>query len=165
MPVFKAPNGIAEIKAVFGDITRYVRADGTINPTWEATFMVAQPIPFALPLSWDPSISVSKIRVHRVAAPVFAQVFAAINDRGLSSKLRSYGGAYVYRPKRGAVSQYSVHSWGVAIDLDVDTNQMGKAGDMAPEIVAVFREFGFTWGGGWSGKNVDPMHFQLCTGY
>jgi hypothetical protein len=34
---------------------------------------------------------------------------------------------------------------------------------MREEIIGVFKESGFIWGGDW--KRKDPMHFQYCTGY
>lgn len=49
--------------------------------------------------------------------------------------------------------------------LNPETNRQGSAEDMHPEIVALFREYGFKWGGDWSGKSKDTMHFQYCTGY
>jgi hypothetical protein len=42
---------------------------------------------------------------------------------------------------------------------------MGSAGNMDPRLVELFERHGFTWGGRWSGKNKDPMHFQYCSGY
>jgi hypothetical protein len=42
---------------------------------------------------------------------------------------------------------------------------MGKPGRMPESIVQTFRDFGFTWGGDWSGRSRDPMHFQYCSGY
>ena len=36
---------------------------------------------------------------------------------------------------------------------------------LVPGIVKVFESFGFTWGGRWSGRGKDPMHFQFCSGY
>ena len=36
---------------------------------------------------------------------------------------------------------------------------------MDQAVVNVFRSFGFKWGGDWSYRSKDPMHFQFCTGY
>ena len=68
MTPFQAPNGLDAIKAMFGNINTYIREDGTISPNWEMNYMVSQPIAFAMPLSWDKSVLVSKIRVHKLAA-------------------------------------------------------------------------------------------------
>ncbi len=56
------------------------------------------------------------------------------------------------------------HSSGIAIDLNPETNRTGTPGDMDPQIVAVFKQHGFKWGGDWLGRK-DPMHFQYCSGY
>ncbi len=78
--------------------------------------------------------------------------------------MKSYGGGYSYRPKRGALKP-STHSWGIAFDLNPATNAMGTAGDMDPRLVALLEGYGFLWGGRWAGRSKDPMHFQYCTGY
>lgn len=160
----KTPNGLAEIISTFGDLASYVRSDGTVDPRWESEKMMAVPIPFSIPLAWDTKIKVSSMRVHRSIASVLNDTFTAINDRGLASHIKTYGGGYNFRPKR-SVAKYSTHSWGIAIDLNPATNPMGARGDMPMIIVDVFREFGWKWGGDWSGRNCDPMHFQFCTGY
>ena len=157
------PNGLSQIIQTFGDINKFVRSDGTIDPKWEQN-MVAVPIPFSIPLSWALNTKVSSIRVHRKLAPTLAATFQAIYDRGLANLVQTYGGAYMYRPKRGS-AKFSTHSWGIALDLNTATNQMGTKGDIDPRIVGVFREFGWKWGGDWSGVNCDPMHFQFATGY
>ena len=82
----------------------------------------------------------------------------------LRDKLRSYGGCFNFRAKRSG-SKLSTHAWGIAIDLNPETNGMGRDGDMPAGIVRVFESFGFTWGGRWSGAGKDPMHFQFCSGY
>ena len=49
--------------------------------------------------------------------------------------------------------------------LDEEWGQVRTKGNMDPEIIQVFRSHGFKWGGEFSGKSIDPMHFQYCTGY
>lgn len=159
-----APNGLNAINATFGSLKDYVRPDGTIDPRWETERMVAVPIPFSIPLAWDTKVRVSSMRVNKALVEVLQATFKALNDRGLAPQIKTYGGAYAYRAKRG-VAKYSTHSWGIAIDLNTATNQMGSRGDMPMAVVEVFREFGWKWGGDWSGANCDPMHFQFCTGY
>ena len=160
----RAPNGLNEIIATFGNLAQYVRPDGTVDPRWESERMQAVPIPFSIPLAWDTKVRVSSVRVNKGIVDVVAGTFKALNDRGLAPQIKTFGGAYNYRPKRGS-NKYSTHSWGIALDLNTATNQMGTKGDMPKIIVDVFREFGWKWGGDWSGANCDPMHFQFCTGY
>lgn len=159
------PNGLEAILAMFGDITRYIRSDGTIDPRWESAHMVSVALPFPVRLAWgNPAPLATKIRCHKVVAPAMVQVFQAVDRAGLRGSVRTFGGCYNYRPKRTG-SRPSTHSWGIALDLNPATNAMGTAGNMDPRLVAVFREHGFKWGGDWTGRNKDPMHFQFCTGY
>jgi LysM repeat protein len=158
------PHGLGALLAQFGDIYAYLREDGTLDPRWEAEQLARAPLPFGIPLSWDPAKQVRNLYCHRRLVPVFPAVFAELERRRLRDKLRSFGGCFNFRAKRSG-SKLSTHAWGVAIDLNPETNGMGRDGDMAPGIVKVFESYGFTWGGRWSGRSKDPMHFQFCSGY
>jgi len=59
----------------------------------------------------------------------------------------------------------SLHSWGCAIDLNARTNCMGTPGNQDMRIVEAFEEVGWFWGGRWSKRNCDPMHFQRAGGH
>ncbi len=159
-----APAGMAAIVATFGDIRAYARDDGTADPKWEQQFMGRAALPFPVPLDWDTTRSATGVRCHRLIVPLLQAVFTEIVQRGLQKSVRTYGGGYVWRMKRGQAKP-STHSWGIAIDLNARTNAMGTSGDMDPALVALFEGYGFTWGGRWSGANKDPMHFQYCSGY
>ena len=50
---------------------------------------------------------------------------------------------------------------GLALDLNVPTNQRGTRGDMDPRVVAIFKRWGFRWGGEFH-TVPDPMHFELA---
>jgi hypothetical protein len=54
----------------------------------------------------------------------------------------------------------SLHSWGLAIDINAATNRFGGKPTMSAELVKCFTDAGFDWGGVWS--NPDGMHFQLA---
>ena len=161
---FTPPNGLQEILATFGDIYRFLRADGTVDRKWEAQQIASAPLPYPIPLAWDTTKLAKSMRVHRKLVPVIHEVFTEIEAAGLKSKVRTYGGGYSFRAKRTS-TKLSTHCWGIAIDLDPTTNALGSPGDMDPGVVAVFRSCGFKWGGDWTGRGKDPMHFQFCTGY
>lgn len=158
------PHGLPELLARFGDIYRYLRADGTLDPRWEAEQLARTRLPFPIPLSWDPAKQVRNLYCHRLLVPVFPLVFEEIARRGLRRRVRTFGGCFNFRSKRSG-SKLSTHAWGIALDLNPETNGMGREGDMPRGIVSVFESFGFTWGGRWSGRGKDPMHFQFCSGY
>lgn len=158
------PHGIGEIVSEFGEINKYVGQNGEPDPQWQAEFMRQVEIPFRLELGWDHSKAISRFTCHKRMVNIFQGVFANVQARGLQSKLWSFGGCFSFRPQRTG-HKLSTHCWGIAIDLNPETNGLGTAGNMDPGLVAVFREFGFIWGGDWLGRGRDPMHFQYCSGY
>ena len=97
---------------------------------------------------------------------IFPQLRAALNEiqrRGLASLIKpeQYAGCYVPRfIDRDPSSPISLHTFGIAFDLNTATNQLGTAGDMDPRIVEIFQRWGFSWGGNWTTRP-DPMHFEL----
>lgn len=158
------PHGFQAICDTFGDIRDYVAEDGGLSPRWVAEHITTAVLPFAIALAWDTSKSVRAIGCHRLIAPLIEEVFREIAARRLQAAVRTFGGGYSYRPKRGALKP-STHSWGIALDINPTTNAMGTAGDMDLRLVTLLEAFGFLWGGRWSGRGKDPMHFQYCTGY
>ena len=158
------PVGLEQIVATFGNINEFIREDGSLDPRWEAEYLGQTPLPFAIPLSWDQSKSVTNLRCHKKLVDVFRGVFDTVVKEGLSGSIRTFGGCFNYRPKRTS-GKLSTHSWGIAIDLNPGTNRQGTSGDMDADVVEVFGQYGFKWGGDWTGSSKDPMHFQFCTGY
>ncbi len=98
---------------------------------------------------------------HKLVVPHFQKAFKMMVDRGVARKIKTWDGCFNVRYMRGA-SQWSTHSWGIAIDIDAQWNRFGQRDfAMAPEIAACFEEAGFIWGGRWN--RPDAMHFQFCT--
>ena len=160
-----SPSGLAEITATFGNISQYIRPDGTLSPDWEENNIGLIQLPFPMVLAWDHAVSVTHMRCHKLMMPVFSDVLNQILQQGLDSLVSFFGGCYMYRPER-ASHRLSVHSWGIAIDLDPETNKMGTAGDIDPRVVSIFKSAGFTWGGDFLNEaRKDPMHFQFCSNY
>ena len=89
------------------------------------------------------------------------RAFDLIVSRGLAGELRTYDGSFNIRKMKGG-SGYSVHSWGLAVDLNAGSNAFGDEPSLSPEFVKCFAESGMEWGGLWVPDNVrDGMHFQL----
>jgi hypothetical protein len=49
-------------------------------------------------------------------------------------------------------------------ELIARIDSQGSAGVMPAEIVALFHEYGHSWGGDWTGKSRDSMHFLYVSG-
>lgn len=127
-------------------------------------------LPFAFPLAWDDSQRVSQFACHTKVAAALTGIFAdaakhygEVEFRRL--RLDRFGGCYNYRPMRGGTA-LSMHSWGIAVDLDPINNQLKWGKDRAafarPEYepfwriveAAGARSLGRV-------KNFDWMHFEF----
>lgn len=162
--VIQVPWRMEELKRDFGDPFRLILPDGTIDSAWEQEILTTIDLPFPIPLSWDHARSATRLRCHRKVVAVFENAFLKIKERRIESLVKSFGGCYAFRAKRRN-HELSTHCWGLAVDLNPETNPLGAAGDMSAEIVEVFTSLGFEWGGSWEGAARDPMHFQYCRGY
>lgn len=91
---------------------------------------------------------------------------AADAFQGFLEELEAHGypvhslGGYNMRDKTGG-GGLSEHAYGLAIDVNPDTNPYGgHQTDMPAGIHALAAKYGLVWGGDWSGSGGDPMHFQ-----
>jgi hypothetical protein len=163
-PLLIPPHGFEEILATFGDIREYIHKDGSLDPRWEADLLARISLPFPLALSWNHAQMVKEMTCHKKSGEIFSDVFAKIQANGFETKIQAFGGCFSFRPQRTG-TRLSTHAWGIAIDLNPETNAQGTAGNMDSNILGIFKDAGFAWGGDWEGKVRDPMHFQFCTGY
>lgn len=155
------PGNYRQVIETFGDIHSYIR-NGSITAKWEMEQITSISVPFKLPLAWALDRYASRVRCHRLIAPALQWVFERIKSEGLDDMISDYGGCYNFRMKRTS-SSLSLHSWGIAIDLNVLDNPVGSEGDMPEELIEIFGEAGFFWGGNFK-KIRDPQHFQYATG-
>jgi hypothetical protein len=128
--------------------------DGTVvpDPDWVAANIRYGTVPI-----------LGTVRCHKVMIPQLRGALREVVARGLESQIHpgEYGGCYVPRfIGRDPAKGLSLHSWGIALDLNVPGNQRGVPGEINREVVAIFKEWGFAWGGDWDWT--DPMHFELA---
>jgi hypothetical protein len=116
--------------------------------------LVVWDVPAELELGFIPK----KIYCNKDLIQPLQQAFTNIISRGLVAELKTWDGCFNIRKKVGSVTP-SLHSWGVAIDINAAWNGFNKPPTMSPELVACFKDAGFDWGGEWS--KPDGMHFQL----
>lgn len=120
----------------------------------EGKFMVLWDVPTSLEIGVIPK----KIYCNRIMIEPLTHAFNNVISRGLVRQLKTWDGCFNIRKKRGATSQ-SLHSWGIAIDINAAWNGFGKTPTISMELVKCFTDAGFDWGGEWTTK--DGMHLQL----
>jgi hypothetical protein len=135
-----------------------------------AGYLVTIDLPYPMRLSWDTKVVVKRMVCHKLIA---AQLKAVLQDILLAygyEKIKDlgidlFGGCFNYRKMRGGTS-WSLHSWGIAIDLDPERNALKTpfkdAQFSKPEYAqlhAIFEKHGFENLG--KTRNMDAMHFQV----
>lgn len=122
------------------------------------------------------TIDVGGVRLHvrREAAALFAAFIHRIASRGYNLSARKDDWGYIFRPVRGYEAAWAAthdfkylsnHSWGLAVDLNAQTNPMTSDGrvhtDMPSWVIDEAHEVGLSWGGDYTGLRKDPMHFEV----
>jgi hypothetical protein len=80
-------------------------------------------------------------------------------------KFKTFDGCLNKRFIRGKnTNKISTHSWAMALDFDAALNPLGAKPKMSPDIVRIWKDAGFVWGGDFRLVK-DGMHFQLVSGY
>jgi hypothetical protein len=92
-----------------------------------------------------------------MVAPL-SKAFQNLIDTGKVAELKTWDGCFNKRKKRG-LSSMSLHSWGIAVDVNAAWNGLNMTPTLSAEFVKCFTDAGFDWGGTWTRK--DGMHFQL----
>lgn len=140
------------------------------QPDPKGGYLTVIDLPYPMRLAWDTNTTVKKVRCHKLAAERFKKLFDDIlqeygEDRIKELGIDLFGGIFHYRQKRAGAS-LSMHSWGIAIDLDPLRNAMNttvkKANFSKSEynkLRLIFKENGFVWGGDLWKK--DCMHWQV----
>ncbi|MCR1785230.1 M15 family metallopeptidase [Nocardioides carbamazepini] len=120
------------------------------DPAWVSTHIVTEAVPI-----------LGRVTCNKYMMPQLKAALGEIQTSGLGSKIDpgQYAGCYYPRFIAGS-TQLSNHSFGLALDLNVPGNQRGTVGQMDRVVVAIFKKWGFAWGGDWA--YTDPMHFELA---
>ena len=102
---------------------------------------------------------------HRNVIPAIQGALTEVKEAGLAKYIdvqnsNSAGGCFVGRYNRLAkmFGSPSRHAWGMALDINTNTNQQGTTPRLNCDIVRIFRKWGFAWGGGF--YPADGMHFE-----
>lgn len=101
-----------------------------------------------------------RIYCNRDLVMPLSKAFQELIRTGHVNELKTWDGCFNIRKKRGG-STMSLHSWGVAVDLNAYANCFGCRPQLSAGFVKCFTDNGFDWGGTW--RKPDGMHFQLKT--
>ena len=111
-----------------------------------------------VPSHLEIGVITKRIYCNRDMIAPLTQAFQNLIKTGFVKELKTWDGCFNIRNKRGA-SSASLHSWGVAIDVNAAWNGFGKKPTLSAGFVKCFTDSGFDWGGVWT--KPDSMHFQL----
>lgn len=118
------------------------------DPTWQAEHLVERDMPVIGPM-----------RCHREVVDAVQGALAEIEATNLAGLVDAAQFAGCWNPRLVRPGgDLSHHAWGVAFDLNYDSNPTCQESVQDPRLVDVLERWGFTWGGGWLCP--DPAHFE-----
>jgi hypothetical protein len=100
--------------------------------------------------------------VHRLLKPQLTNILI---DLGCAKLIEEFdlshgGGGFVPRHQLwNVLKPLSMHSWGIAIDLNPIKYPYASNDAPPRDLIDIFTANGFSWGGYW--KTKDPMHFEF----
>ena len=128
-------------------------------------------VPYKLKLAWETDTTLTKISCNQKVAKslytIFENTLKTYGEKEvIRLKLDMFGGCVNVRKMRGG-SSWSIHSWGAAVDLNPDNNQLKWNKPRATFSKAEYNDF---WKivetEGWTSlgraRNFDWMHFQAA---
>ncbi|HWJ67885.1 MAG TPA: M15 family metallopeptidase [Nocardioides sp.] len=120
------------------------------DPEWVRTHIVTEAVPI-----------LGQVTCNRFMMPQLKAALQEVVRSGLAKEIHAdeYAGCYYPRFIAGS-TKLSNHSFGLALDFNVPGNLRGTVGEMDRGVVAIFKRWGFAWGGDWA--FTDPMHFELA---
>lgn len=175
----QAPNGLPEIIQVYGDPkVQIVNGEWQVDISWESANMVT---------IHHPLMPKGKLYVHHLVAQPMLNLLERWSARiaaGDPYRVLTLG-SFAPRAQRGSSGLVaSTHTWGIAFDLNADTNLLISPCDFDdpkrrafPLVVngQIWRDIPLAWVddaraegwfyGGAFLHRFDPMHFQFCSGF
>jgi len=106
--------------------------------------------------TFDEKFMPKKVYMNKAMETPFKKGLEMMKEANLS--FETWDGCFNIRASRNSATM-SIHSWGLAFDVNSKTNQIGATPSISPRIVEIFESVGFDWGGYWDVP--VGMHFQL----
>lgn len=120
----------------------------------QSKYMMMWDIPTELEIGVIPK----RLYCNKAMVEPLGKALKALIDTGHVKELKTWDGCFNIRKKRG-LSSMSLHSWGIALDVNAFENGLNQTPKLSEGFVKCFTDNGFDWGGTWVRK--DGMHFQL----
>ena len=144
----------SSVSDAVGTFTYTPHADGTLTPdqAWVRSFIRTEQVPI-----------LGSVTCNKGMLPQLRAALTEVVQSGLAAQIHpgeSAGCSYPRFIARRPSAGLSMHAWGIAVDLNVPGNQRGTVGQMDRRVVAIFKKWGFAWGGDWN--YTDPMHFEMA---
>lgn len=135
-----------------------------IGNNWggESKYMVMYSVPSYI-TQWINTATgkpLQRIYINKDMIEPLSAALQNVFQRGLLDQLKTFDGCFMVRPIRGVPNAWSIHSYGLAIDINAADNQLGQEPTMSPELVKCFKDANFSWGGDFTRK--DGMHMEYC---
>ncbi|ANH37781.1 hypothetical protein I601_1342 [Nocardioides dokdonensis FR1436] len=141
---------VGSVSSAVGVFNYTVLGGGRIapEPAWEQANITTAQVPI-----------LGSVRCNKAIIPQLTAALREVVETGLADEIHpdEYAGCYYPRFIAGSTT-LSNHSFGLALDFNVPGNLRGTVGEMDRTVVAIFKRWGFGWGGDW--RYTDPMHFE-----
>jgi len=119
-----------------------------IDPTWVQEHITTVTLPV-----------LGRVSCNERLIPQLRGAMEAVVADGLASTIHSFAGCFSSRfALASPTATISHHAWGIAFDVNADTNRFGTPPAQDPRLVQLLARWGFTWGGNWIVP--DGMHFE-----
>jgi len=114
-----------------------------------------------------PELPFPRIYLNVYILPYLRETFRLLKDSGLLGEIKTFDGCLNVRYIRGSTTQMSIHSWGLALDLNASDNPLNMSREQCIEkglkpfteaFIRIWRDTGWVCGADFGRK--DLMHFQ-----
>jgi hypothetical protein len=141
-------------------ITKYGKSNLAFERKWMTLYIVPKDLRNAI------SALPGRIYMNKDFVKPFEDALYDLCNSGGSEAFQEFGGCFNRRLQHGTGVNgvppvWSLHAWGIACDINVPTNPEFEPSNQPPILIAAFKDNGFDWGGDFTPKRIDPMHFQL----
>ena len=138
------------VKDFFGEFSARP-AEGellSVDPGWVDANIVTEAVPL-----------LGEVTCHRLIIEPLGQALGELERTGQSDTIEPGGYSGCYYPRAIAGLPYvSRHSWGIALDLNIHSDERGRDVEFDLELVEAMSRAGFTSGADWPFP--DPAHFE-----